>query len=212
MDASDAPTGRAIARSGCLLTLENTMRGSLIALAATATFVAGPALAQSSANIIINGSIAAKCSALALANSSVTIAPANFEDPSAVGALAPVFTSAGGIAITNTTSSVTCNGAGTTVTLDAKEMTGPVLPSGAAAGGFSNRIDFTASVDAPGYAQSKAGAGVIATNASTTTPTTATVGLLASTLNIKVGSAVAGGILVAGGYSGEVALTLTPGV
>jgi hypothetical protein len=189
------------------------MRGSLIALAATAALVASPALAQSSANVVINGSILATCSSSTLSNTTVTITPANFEDSSNVGALAAAFTGTGGIPITNTAALVTCNGAGTTIGVDATAMTGPSLPGGAGAAGFSNTINFLATVskDPTGFAQNVTG-DVIATNNSTATPTTATVGLLASKLNISVSNAVAGGILIAGAYSGSVAITLTAGV
>lgn len=190
------------------------MRASLIALAATAAFVAAPALAQSSANVVINGSIQAKCSTFSsFADATKTIPAASFEDASNVGALAAAFTGGSGIAITNTVSTVTCNGAGTQITVDATAMTGPTLPSGAGAAGFSNAINFLATVskDPTGFAQNVTG-NVIATNDTTAVPTTATVGLLASKLNVSVSNAVAGGILVAGDYSGSVAVNLTPGL
>mgnify|MGYP001810671858 CR=1 FL=1 len=189
------------------------MRGSLIALAATAVFVAAPAMAQSSANVVIGGSINAKCSSSTLANSTFTIPAASFADSSSVGALATAFTGSTGIAISNTAAIVTCNGAGTTIEVDATAMTGPSLPSGAGAAGFSNTINFLATVskDPTGFAQNVTG-NVIVTNNSTATPTTANVGLLASKLNISVSNAVAGGTLVAGAYSGSVAVTLTAGI
>ncbi len=190
------------------------MRKSFIALAATATFVAAPALAQSvsgSTTAVINGSINAKCTASTLASTSVVIPTASFADPSNVGALASAITGSSGVAITGSSALVTCNGVGTSISLDANPMENSAAPPPPT--GFSKTINYLASITAPGYAQSAGGSGgVVATNLTTATPTTSTVGLLASKLDISVSNAVAGGVLIAGTYKGQITIGLTPGV
>jgi hypothetical protein len=189
------------------------MRTSLVALAATVTFVAAPAVAQSvsgNTTAVINGSIKAACTATSLASTAVIIPAASFSDDLNVGALSSVFTGSKGVAVTGTSALVTCNGAGSTISVDADPMQNKAAPTPPS--GFSRSIDFLATVTAPGYAQSKAGSGVVATNLTSSTPTTSTVGLLASKLDISVSNAVAGGVLIAGTYEGQVTIGLTPGV
>lgn len=188
------------------------MRVSLLALTAAAALAVGPALAQS-ANITINGTIGSSCSAITGMAPNVTIPAASFADSGSVGALASAFTGSGGIAITNTSAAVTCNGAGSKITVDAAPMNGPALPANAGSNGFSNTINYRATVSKPdaGFAQFTTSGNVIASNDTTSNATVFNVGLLASNLSVSVSNASAGGVLVAGTYQGSIAISLTPG-
>jgi hypothetical protein len=186
------------------------MRNIIIGLAAIGALSAAPALAQSSSTITVNGTIASGCTAVTIPNS------ANLGTISTTTGVGELDVAKVNVALTGTSASVTCNGAGTTLTVTALPLTGPALPNGTPTGvnGFTNTIDYTANVSKPAgsYVQSLGTvAGIIMSDATTTGATTETVGLVASNLNIDITNAAAIGTLIAGAYTGTVQISLTPG-
>jgi hypothetical protein len=174
-------------------------------LAALVLVMSGTAQAQSALNV--NGTISATCSALTLANSTVNLGV--ISDPSSPGALNPA---AVNVALSSTTPSITCNGGGTTLSIDANPLTGPALPLGVPST-FSNLVNYTATINKSGagaFVQSLPASG-IANSTTDSAATSSTIGLVASNFSIALSDAAAAGILISGGYSGTVTIALTPG-
>ena len=179
--------------------LNTTLLGAII------LSMAGAAQAQSALNM--NGTISATCTALTLANSTVILGI--ISDPSSPAALNAA---AVNVELTSTTPSITCNGVGTTLSIDADPLTGPALPVGMP-NTFSNLVNYAATINKSGtsaYAQNLAAAGIA--NATTdAAESSATVDLIARNFSIALSGAAAGGILVSGGYFGTATIALTPG-
>jgi hypothetical protein len=172
---------------------------------ALALIATGPACAQSALNMSSN--ISPTCTALSLVGSPKDLGV--ISDPSSPGALN---VAAVNVALTSTTSSITCNGGGTTLSIDANPLTGPALPSGAPST-FSNIVNYTATINKSGagaFVQTIAASG-IANQTTDANPTSSTIGLVASNFSIALSNAAAGGVLIAGGYNGTVTIALTPG-
>lgn len=178
----------------------------LVCLSSCALFIASAAQAQSALNM--NGSISATCTVTSL--SALPINLGTISDASSPGMLKA---SAVNGAPVNTTPSITCNGGGTTLSIDANPLTGPALPSSAGSAGFSNLVNYTATINKSGptaFVQSIP-VGGIANQTTAAGASSATVGLIASEFSIALSNAAAAGVLIAGGYSGTVTIALTPG-
>jgi hypothetical protein len=166
---------------------------------------AGAAQAQTALNM--NGTISATCTALLLANSPINLG--TISDPVSPGALNAAAVNR---PLTSTTPSITCNGGGTALSIDADPLTGPALPTGVPST-FSNLVNYTATINKTGadaFVQAIAPSG-IANQTTDANPTSSTIGLVASNFSIALSNAAAGGILIAGDYSGTVTIALTPG-
>jgi hypothetical protein len=173
-------------------------------LGAIALSITGTAHAQSALNI--SGTISPSCSVLTLASAPVNLN--SISDPSSPGAL----NAAAVNVLLRTTPSITCNGGGTTLSIDAAPLLGPSLPA-AASSLFSNVVNYTATINKSGsgaFVQNLAATGIenSTTNAGATS---STVGLISSSFSIALSNALASGVLVAGDYNGTVTIALTPG-
>jgi hypothetical protein len=151
--------------------------------------------------------ISPTCTAFSLTTNTVNLG--TISDPNSPGALNAAAVNK---PLSGTTPSITCNGGGTTLSIDANPLTGPVLPSGSAAF-FSNIVNYTATINKSGsgdFVQSIASTG-ISNASSAASATSATIGLVAGNFSIELSGAAAAGTLVAGGYTGTVTIALTPG-
>jgi hypothetical protein len=180
----------------------------LFQLVCTGAFVVGVsthAMAQSALDL--GSTISPTCTAFSLTTNTVNLG--TISDPSSPGALNAA---AVNIALSGTTPSITCNGGGTTLSIDANPLTGPALPSGAATF-FSNTVNYTATINKAGgsdFVQTLAPTGI--SNASSSpSATSSTVGLVAGNFSIALSGAATGAPLIAGGYTGTVTIALTPG-
>jgi hypothetical protein len=182
------------------------MKLHLFVLAGSFAFgLAGAAQAQTALNM--NGTITATCTAVSLANPTINLG--NISDPISPGALNAA---AVNIPLTSTTPSITCNGGGTTLSINANPLTGPALPTGVPST-FSNLVNYTATINKSGagaFVQTIAPTG-IANQTTDPSATSSTIGLVASNFSIALSNAAAGGILIAGDYSGTLTIALTPG-
>ncbi|NJR20263.1 MAG: hypothetical protein HC777_01410 [Hyphomonadaceae bacterium] len=168
---------------------------------------ASPALAQTS-SVTINGSIAPACSTLSPFTKD--LGDVSGSTPGSLD-ISKVNVSAGSLG------TITCNGAGSTISIDANPLVGPALPTGAAAAGFVNEINFTATVNkATGaYTSAIAGTAVVSNDTSAATPTVATAGLISGAFTVDITAASAAGILIAsntGGYEGTIVVSLQAGL
>jgi hypothetical protein len=190
------------------------MKHLILASAAFAALVSTSALANTSAQsgtVTFDGTVAAACSAITPTAATV-----------ALGALSNGVGVLNASAINNFAgaygSSITCNGAGTKLTLWAKPIVGDVpVPTGAPSA-FTNQVNYTADLNivGGGYAQTpvNVGAGRLVRDNSGTVPTTQTVGLLMTDIELNLLNAAlptGASTMVAGTYTGEVVITLTPG-
>jgi hypothetical protein len=178
----------------------------IILISATIAALAGsPLFAQST--VTVNGSIAPKCSTLSPINKA--LGDISGTAPGSLDA-SKVNVSAGSLG------AITCNGAGTTISIDANPLEGPALPSGAAAAGFTNTISYTATVNKVGTAYTSAISTPAVVSSLTSDPaaTTATAGLIAGSFTVDLTAAAATGLLIASGtagYSGTITVSLTAG-
>ena len=177
------------------------MRNALLLMAIPALALAVPAAAQSASSegtVDITGSVASRC----LFTTSSDIIPLGEL------ALAGSDTAAGKLnsaVVDNQTRTLVgwCNDAASTITVEATELT----TSAAAASGFANRIDFTATADANSASAEDstlvAGAG-----------TPVSVGMFTGDVVVTLSDSETVGdlLLVAGDYTGSVKVTLAPSV
>lgn len=180
----------------------NPFKTSLIAAAALG-LLAAPAMAEENGSdvtgtVSIDGSVAAKC-LFTIGSDAVVI---------------PELADASGFLDASTVNTQTaelegwCNGAASTMTVEAAHMEGDY--AGAPVAGFTDRIDFTATATALTGAE-----GSTPTAASDTTTvagagTGVGVGLFASPIAVTFSAAQASGRLIAGDYAGSVDVTLSP--
>jgi hypothetical protein len=175
-------------------------RLSLLALASL-PFIVGPAFAQSTGTVTVNGSVADRCL---------------FTTPSAVIALGEM-TNAGGVGgagkldpsrVNGQSRTLVgwCNGTAATMGVEAQ----PLLNSdytGPAISGFDARVDYTATAVANS---------VSASDSSTVAAPGSVVGIGLFTgnvvVNLSAASTPTSGLLVAGNYGGQVLVTLAPNV
>lgn len=174
------------------------MRGSLILAAALALpFAAGAAHGQSATGTVsIDGTVTNRCS---LSISSQTISLGEMSNP-ADGKL-----NAAVVNGQNRTLTGFCNGATARMTVEAQ----PLLNPAAAAAGFDNRVDYTATAVA-----NAASANDSSLAASPGAGTSVAVGQFTGNIvvTLSAASSPTSGVLVAGGYNGQVLVTLAPNV
>jgi len=181
--------------------MSKLLKFAVAALAASA--LAGPAFAQSTGTVTVDGTVADRCL---------------FTDPAdviSVGELALPGSDANAgrldaSKINNESRTLVgwCNGTAATMTVEAQ----PLLNSdftGAAPAGFDQRIDFTASA-----AANSATATDSSTAASPGAGAAVNVGMFTGNVVVTLSSPTTpgGGLLVAGDYNGQVLVTLTPNV
>jgi hypothetical protein len=168
------------------------MRKLLILAALPALAVASPALAQVEGRVDIDGSVASRC-LFTLPNATISLGELSLTSNGKLDAAKVNGRSA--------TLSGWCNGAASTMTVTTTELT----TGTAATTGFDNRVDYTAQATANSVPASdsslSAGAG-----------TAATVGMFSGdiTVLLSAASSPSNGIMVAGTYTGNVKVTLTP--
>jgi hypothetical protein len=178
------------------------MKKILFAAAALSALAAAPAMAQT-ASVNITGTILPACSGVA--------------DNSIANVLTSSTTAPG--TITNTTANgptvgILCNGAGTTVTVQAGALSGPAVPGGetgpAWAAGFRNTVNYTASLNIVGAGFTQATA--LPTDSSTMSGagTPVTVGLTNGNFRLELTNIAAAGTLIAGDYSGVTTIVVNP--
>lgn len=171
-----------------------------ISACALGLLAAGPALAREdvTGTVTVEGTVAAKC--MFTTDSDSVVIPELAAD---TGHLDP--------ATVNTQTAQLagwCNGTAATMSVEANHLEGDY--AGAAVGGFTDRVDYTATATA-------------LTGAAGTTPSAASddssvagagapvaVGLFASDVAVSFSNASATGRLIAGGYAGSVDVTLSP--
>ena len=161
---------------------------------ASATTAPGPV----SGTVTVNGTVAARCQ---FTTGTATITIPELSDP------------ATGNLLTSTVNGQSanlvgwCNGTTSTMTVNAS----PILNAGTAPTGFTNRVDYTATATAH-----PATGPVSATDGSADSPTAgtaATVGVFTSQIEVGLSAASSpAGKLLAGAYTGQVLVTLTPGL
>lgn len=168
------------------------MRQFLILASLPALVAASPALAQTEGRVDIDGSVAARC-LFTLPNATISL-----------GELALTSTGkldAGKVNGRTATLSGWCNGAASTMAVTTTQLT----TGTAATSGFDNRVDYTA--------EAKVNS-VPATDSSLTAGagSAATVGLFSGDIlvTLSAASSPTSGIMVAGTYTGNVKVTLTP--
>jgi len=177
------------------------MRGLRLLALASLPFIVGPALAQSTGTVTINGSVADRCL---------------FTTPSAVIALGEL-TNGGGAADSgkldpsrvngqNRTLVGWCNGTAATMAVEAQ----PLLNSdftGPAISGFDARVDYTATALANGVS-------ALDSSTAETPGNPAEIGLFTGNVvvTLSAASTPTSGLLVAGNYGGQVLVTLAPNV
>lgn len=168
------------------------MRKLLILAALPALAVASPALAQVEGRVDIDGSVAARC-LFTLPNATIRLGELSLTSNGKLDAAKVNGRTA--------TLSGWCNGAASTMTVTTTELT----TGTAATSGFDNRVDYTAQATANSVPASDssfgAGAGLAAT-----------VGMFSGdiTVLLSAASSPTNGIMVAGIYTGNVKVTLTP--
>jgi hypothetical protein len=177
----------------------------LIAAAAT---VSVPAYAQASGTVVVNGSVAPKCSAVAPINGTIALGELAKDD----GTVDRAFSKAtGGL---STTFTVRCNGSNPNLSVEARPL---VNSAGAtAAEGYTNKVHYTAKL----AAMSAAGGSTAVSDLSLNNgATTARLGNRLAAVANNVSLTIADGatesstaILDAGTYSGTVDITITAAI
>lgn len=183
------------------------MKKLLIAATALSLMAAPAFAAPTTASIVINGSVTAKCDPTGAIPALTVTIPGDLS------------TNTGGLnaglinALTGSgTGTGVCNGVNTTYSITATPLTGSNVPSAAAiAAGFTNIINYQLALSLTGYAS---GTTNPTYTVNTGTPLTGTLGLA----NVTGGSFDVNGaalpsgasILVAGAYTSTVTLTVTP--
>jgi hypothetical protein len=167
----------------------------LLILAAPLTVLASPVAAQSvDGTVDINGSVAGRCM-FTLPNKTISLGEIAM---SSNGKLDPAKVNG-----RSETLEGWCNNTSASMTVTTTELTNAV----AAATGFDNRVDYTATAVANSASASDssltAGAGA-----------PGTPGMFTGSIVVTLSGASSptGGLMVAGGYSGNVVVTLTPDI
>lgn len=169
---------------------------NLLVLAAPLALVATPAVAQSTGNVVVSGSVAGRC-LFTTPNATITLGEM---------ALPGTDTSAGKLDVSKVNGRTAtligwCNGSASTMSVLTTELTNPA----SSATGFDKRVDYTATANANSVNASDtslvAGAG-----------TPVTVGMFTGNVlvTLSTASTPGNGLLVAGTYTGNVAVTLSP--
>lgn len=169
-----------------------------LAVAALAALI--PTLASAAnvtGTVTVNGSVAGRCQ-FTLGSATITIP--ELSDTS-TGVLDASTVNGRNVALTGW-----CNGATSNMAVEAQ----PLLNATAAPAGFTNRVDYTATATA------HPAAGNVSANDTTTVAGPGTgvpVGVFSSDIDVALSSASSTGAkLIAGAYTGQVLVTLTPGI
>jgi hypothetical protein len=197
------------------------MKNLLIAATALATLASAPAFAQTLANpaatagpaqngtVTYAGRVNAFCSAVTPTTALIQLGDLS----NATGAFVPGAVNGAGGAYGAT---ITCNGANTSLAMTANQITNPLvsLDANALAAGFTNTIDYTATLAKVGSTSYVQNPTAILSDATGGSGASRVVGLVRSNISLTLsGAALASGnTLVAGNYSGTTTFTLTPGV
>ncbi len=180
---------------------------ALAAIAAAATLAsAQPSFAQASGTVQVNGTVAAKCSAITAIAGTISLG----ELANANGTINAAFANnSGGLTRQFT---VRCTGADPNLSVDAAPLVNAAVATPAS--GYTNTVHYTATM-----AVNKAGGGAtsLANLSSATAATTGALGDRLATTTNNVSLAISAGattdaaaVLEAGTYSGSVALTVSP--
>lgn len=173
------------------------MKKLIVLALAPVAFVALPAQAQVTGNVIVNGAVAGRC--LFTTNSKTITIPelSNTGTGAAAGKLDPATVNG-----RNETLVGWCNGSASTMTVTAA----PLVNSASANTGFDNRVDFTATANANSVNATDSSVGALSAGSP------ATVGQFTGSIlvTLSAASSPTSGLLVAGAYAGNVAVTLAP--
>lgn len=173
------------------------MRASLLIASLALPLAAGAAHAQTATGTVaIDGTVANRCS---LSIDSATISLGEMSLPGDGKLNASVVNGQ------NRTLSGFCNGATARMTVEAQ----PLLNPAAAAAGFDNRVDYTATATANSVSGTDSSL-ASSPGAGTSVAIGAFTGDILVTLSAA--SSPSSGVLVAGGYNGQVLVTLAPNV
>lgn len=173
------------------------MRQSLVLALLALPLGAGAAHAQTATGTVaIDGTVANRCS---LSITSATISLGEMSQ-TADGKLNPAVVNG-----QNRTLTGFCNGATARMTVEAQ----PLLNPAAAATGFDNRVDYTATAVANSVTGTDSSLA-----ASPGAGTSVAVGAFSGNIlvTLSAASSPSSGVLVAGGYNGQVLVTLSPNV
>ena len=173
------------------------MRISILIASLALPLAAGAANAQTATGTVaIDGTVANRCS---LSINSATISLGEMSQP-ADGKL-----NASVVNGQNRTLTGFCNGATARISVEAQ----PLLNPAAAASGFDNRVDYTATAVANSVSATDSSLA-----ASPGAGTSVAVGAFTGNIVVTLSAASSpnNGVLVAGGYNGQVLVTLTPNV
>jgi hypothetical protein len=191
------------------------MKNLIIAATALATLASAPAFAQvttapatATATVTFTGNVTAACS--------VTNATAAVNLGTLTTGVGALNASAVNIAFPAVVAPITCNGAGTKVQVTANQITrnGPSLITTAATiAGFTDAIDYTATIGLTGYSSAGVTTIVDATSTLSSPETVGFLSLSGGTLTLS-GASLPGTAttLIAGPYTGSVGVTIAPGV
>ncbi|HVR89803.1 MAG TPA: hypothetical protein VHG29_01760 [Novosphingobium sp.] len=171
----------------------------LLLIAAPLALLASPVLAQSSTgNVIVNGAVASRC--LFTTNSKTITITELAQTGTGAGAGSLDAATVNG---RNETLVGWCNSSASTMTVTATPLTNVA----SVATGFVNRVDYTATANANSVNATDTSVGALAAG------TPANVGLFTGNVLVTLSAAsTAAGLLVAGAYAGNVAVTLAPAI
>jgi len=174
----------------------------LIAAAAT---VSVPAYAQASGTVVVNGTVAPKCSAVAPINGTIALGELAKDDGTVDRAFAKA---TGGL---STTFTVRCNGSNPLLSVEARPLVNAAVTT--AADGYTNKVHYTAKLAAMGAKGSSTSISDLSLNNGATT---GRIGDRLAAVANNVSLTIADGatesstaILEAGTYSGTVDITIT---
>ena len=183
----------------------NKFAFAALALAASAA-VTGPALAQATGSVDLNGTVAARCSAASPISGNITLGELTKAD----GKVDAAFSGNTGGLSRNFT--VVCNGASPRLSVNALPLVNASSASPPA--GYTNTIHYTATLNAMG---AKGGTTSVSDQSSSTGATTGNVGdrlaAVQNNVSLTVGSGVTGdsnAILEAGAYAGRIEVVVSP--
>lgn len=173
----------------------------IVALAASASAFATPALAQSTGTVTVDGSVADRC---LFTGDTATILLGELA-ASGSGATAGKLDTAKLDSSPDATLTGWCNGIAATIKVEAQPLMNTDF-TGTAPDGFTRRVDYSATATANGATPNDtslvSGAG-----------TAESIGMFTGSVVVSLASVGAGtDLLVAGDYQGQVIVTLTPNV
>lgn len=174
------------------------MNGRLFLAAAPLALLASPVLAQSATGTVaIDGSVAGRC-LFTTANATISLGELAL---SGSGATAGKL-DASKVDGQNRTLVGWCNSTAATMTVTSTALTTPA----AAASGFDNRVDYTATALANSVSAADSSVGALSAGA----PVNVNMFTGNVLVTLSAASSPTSGLLVAGAYTGNVVVTLTP--